>query len=1082
MENQTNNENQIINLSYEELEFILNKITSPNPNKEDISNTNDAIRKYSRNILSVEGFLLQIKNNQRTNIRQLSAVLLKRKLDDHWNKMDSNTQNTIKDFILQLFINEKNYLVLKAIANLIFKIAKQSLINSQWTDLHEFIFADPRKYSQDQAHLFELNLYIISELIESSSYHLKPKLALIKTILEVSINMGSQKMKEYSTKCLGNLVRNLDKEELNSFKDVIPSMFKEIKNFSEETVFHVYEVLCEFHINSLDIFENYLIDIIQLTIWFLNNNEYSGNTKLVLSEFLMMLGEYKKKIFIKDDYAVLRSVIEVGYKMLSTNTEVEEDSDDGQLSDYSIGSRMIEYLSKVISSKHVFPVFTSYIQKLLNSNDCYERRAAITSFGLIAEGCNMKISEILEDIVNTLVNSFLNDPAVIVKSASIISMDKLTQHCPEVCEFHAKVIPMLIQGLSAKEEEVVENSLIELNYFCRSLDLELEEYVGELLPRLIYLLENHKSVKVQENCLFALASVIGNAQGLISQTLFPILETCKSIILHRKNDDEEELRANALDCVAQISFVIKMELFAPYKDFFTAFAVDCVKSNKYILQDSGFTYFNTLSGIMGDSFADFLPDLMNIAFQILQDDSGITETKDKDEFGFDSDSEDEDNDKIGNVYINEDFVDAKCSAVLAIAHFAKACPKHFLPYIEKVFIQFEELWNHVHDNVNLELIMAYENLLIALDDAEEKINGVENNVNQDPLYKKAWVSHVFPKFEKVVEDSDIKEEVSKVLECIYHIIDHFGKNLFVNNNTLERIMNISKTLLDYQAACQLKNNDEDEDEDDSDYDEQILGKTVDIFLIISEKIGNEFHEYFAKIFASLKKYLNIKKSEQDRSSAFGCFADVLKHCTVSTKFYLPTLLTAAEENMKKNLKKKDEELFRHIAYLLGILFQSDPEVSKVYLTQTLSMLQTIYENSSKTAKDNVIASLCNISIALSLNFESDLFAKMVETVMTNIPLKHDSLENPTVLKFICYLTNKLDMKGYEMYFANILNTLKSLVLNEIKCGTTKQILKDIKAYLEILNQNEVLRNAIEKFIASMTDAEKERFINTIRNA
>jgi hypothetical protein len=1081
MEETNTNDNQVINLSYEELEFILNKIASPNPNKEDIMNTNDAIRKYSRNILSVEGFLLQIKNNPNIKIRQLAAVLLKRKLEDHWNKMEANAQTTLKDFMLQLFINERNYLVLKAIANLIFKIAKQSLINNQWTDLHEFIFADPQKYSQDQAHLFELNLYIISELIESSSYHLKSKLALIKSILEVSINMGSQKMKEYSTKCLGNLVRNLEKEELNSFKDVIPIMFKEIKNFSEDTVFHVYEVLCEFHINSLEIFENYLDHIIQLTIWFLNNNEYSGNTKLVLSEFLMMLSEYKKKIFIKDNYLLLRSVIEVGFKLLATNNEVEDDTDDGQLSDYSIGSRIIEYLSKVITSKHVFPIFTTYIQKLLTSNDAYERRAAITSFGLIAEGCNMKVSEMLEDIVNTLVNSFLNDPAVIVKSASIISMDKLTQHCPEVCEHHAKVIPMLIQGLSAKEEEVVENSLIELNYFCRSLDLELEDYVGELLPRLIFLLENHKSVKVQENCLFALASVIGNAQGLINQTLFPILDTCRSIIMNRKSEEEEELRANALDCVAQIAFVIKMDLFSPYKDFFTAYAVECVKSNKYILQDAGFTYFNTLSGIMGESFADYLADLMTIAFEILQDDSGITECKEKDEFGFDSDSEDED-DKIGNVYINEDFVDAKCSAILAISQFAKSCPKQFLGYVEKVFVQFEELWNHVHDNVNIELIMAYENLLVALHDAEGTLNGEENTTTVERIYKKAWASHVFPKFEKVVEDSDIKEEVSKVLECIYHIIDHLGKNLFVNNNTLERLMNIAKTLLDYQAACQIKNNDEDEDDEEADYDEQILGKTVDIFLILSEKIGNEFHEYFAKVYPSLKKYLGSKRTEQDRSSAFGCFADVLKHCTVSTKFYLPTLFTAAEENVKKNLKKKDEELFRHIAYLLGIFFQSDPVASKDYLIPSLTLLQTIFENSTKTAKDNVIAALCNLSMSLGLTFESELFSKMVETVMTNIPLKHDSLENPTVLKFICYLTDKLDMKGYEIYFENILVTVKFLVLNEIKCGTSKQTLKDIKAYLEILNQNEVLRNAIEKFISSLNDSEKERFVNTIRNA
>ena len=65
MEETNTNENQIINLSYEELEFILNKIASPNPNKEDIMNTNDAIRKYSRNILSVEGFLLQIKKEKR---------------------------------------------------------------------------------------------------------------------------------------------------------------------------------------------------------------------------------------------------------------------------------------------------------------------------------------------------------------------------------------------------------------------------------------------------------------------------------------------------------------------------------------------------------------------------------------------------------------------------------------------------------------------------------------------------------------------------------------------------------------------------------------------------------------------------------------------------------------------------------------------------------------------------------------------------------------------------------------------------------------------------------------------------------
>ena len=41
---------------------------------------------------------------------------------------------------------------------------------------------------------------------------------------------------------------------------------------------------------------------------------------------------------------------------------------------------------------------------------------------------------------------------------------------------------------------------------------------------------------------------------------------------------------------------------------------------------------------------------------------------------------------------------------------------------------------------------------------------------------------------------------------------------------------------------------------------------------------------------------------------FGCIADVLKHCKVSTKFYIDILITACDENIKKNAKKKYEDL------------------------------------------------------------------------------------------------------------------------------------------------------------------------------
>lgn len=419
---------------------------------------------------------------------------------------------------------------------------------------------------------------------------------------------------------------------------------------------------------------------------------------------------------------------------------------------------------------------------------------------------------------------------------------------------------------------------------------------------------------------------------------------------------------------------------------------------------------------------------------------------------------------------------------MAITNFAKACPKQFVVYLKDVFGSFEMLWGYVHDNVNLELIVAYEALLICMNEAEGAINNLEGmQAHDETLAKKAWAGDIFPKFEKIIEESDLKEEVAKVLESIYGIIDHFGAELFRNNNTLDRIMVLSKSLLEYKAVCQTKN--EDEDDEDIDHDEQILGGIVDLFLIISEKLGNDFHTYFTQVFTCLKKYLSPQRSESDRSMVFGCMADILKNSKTSVKFYISLLFGSIEENMKRNMKKKHDDLFRHMAYLLGILFDSDPETSKEYFNSTMNYLQTIFENGGKTSKDNVIAAISRITVALNLNQSNELYGKIIDTVLSNSPLQNDPFENPTLLKFVIYLSDKMDITTFGLYFDKIMGILKILVLNEIKCGTSKQIFKDIKSYLELLNNNEIIKGYIENYVAvNLNDQERDRFVNSIRNA
>ena len=88
-------------------------------------------------------------------------------------------------------------------------------------------------------------------------------------------------------------------------------------NFTEETILHIYETLCDFHVNSLWFFDESWDTIMVLTIKFLNSDEFSGNSKLVLSEFIQMISENKKKLFTKNNCGYLRSIIEVGFKLAS---------------------------------------------------------------------------------------------------------------------------------------------------------------------------------------------------------------------------------------------------------------------------------------------------------------------------------------------------------------------------------------------------------------------------------------------------------------------------------------------------------------------------------------------------------------------------------------------------------------------------------------------------------------------------------------------------------------------------------------------------------------------------------------------
>ena len=1078
----------INNLSNENILELLQILSTPNPSPDQLSLSQNILQKFIKIPQSINTFLYHLSSNPNSNIRQLSALMLYKSIEQNFDDLPEEKKDEIKKKVLELYSKEKVNLVLKSIGIAIYKICKKNLLEDKWDYVLDTVFTSPEKYIQGQEKLFEINLHIIADLVGSVNTLLKDKekISQIKKILSTAFSQGNNQMKEYATECLGYLIQNLDSDYLDIFKDLADFLFKDLKSCDEKVISKVYETLCDCRLDILNFF-NDIEEPTKITIELLSKPDLKNNIKSMMAEFINMIAQYKKKIFTKNDCKYLKQLLILSVEFI--NSEENEQSDniieEDSLCLFNIGLAIINLLTRTISSKKTFPFLIEIIKKYINSTRPLERRGAIAIIGEMSEGCAVPMKDNIEDIINLLINTFSNDLNEKVKGQCIIAMDYLSQFCsPEINEYYDKIIPMLLQGIYSKSEDIIEKSLLEINYFFSLIDFEMEDYLNmnselniKLLNKIIELIKTTKNGSIQAKALTALGAVVVNGHNLNTDILIPILTSLQIITKTKNTANDQKLIGNTLDCIGNILVVIKKEKFNDeLEQYFNKFAFECIKSPIYDLQLGGLSYFSALAEIKKENFSPMLNDIMIYVEKIIKDKSGIVEkAKDTEELK-DPDSDEEDMEGNDEVYWNQDFMEVKSISLKCLAIFAKSCPKIYLDkFYDFTLEQLDFFSTYINENLFFEVGDLYEAMLISL-----------SEIKSDKEVNDFWINEVLTHYESFINETDDEELVGHIFAKMYNIIQHFGKNIFIDktknelNTSLDRIINLTLKLLRTELPCQIKNKDAEEAE--YEHEEDIFDSIENICVCLSEKLQDDFHNYFNIIYPELSKYLKPTFDEESRQHAFGIIAEVLRHTKISIKFHCDQLFQDINKNLSGKKKVKDNEnLFRHIAYLIGVLFSGDCEASKKYINQGLQNLQYIFEKTKKEGKDNVIAALCRLIMAYQYNKTNfPLFDKSLETIMNNLPLKYDNNENLTVLDFFIYSIEMLDLTQYEKYLNNIMKTLHCIVIFDSKCETKKEDLDKVKGYLTKLNQNDTIKNIIENIIAKeFTPAEKEKFVKNL---
>ena len=367
-----------------------------------------------------------------------------------------------------------------------------------------------------------------------------------------------------------------------------------------------------------------------------------------------MVAQFKKKIFTKNDCKYLKQLLILSIEFI--NSEENEESpniiEEDSMCLFNIGLVIINFLTGTISSKKTFPFLIEIIKKYINSSRPLERRGAIAIIGEMSEGCSVPMKDNIEDIINLLINTFMNDADEKVKGQCIISMDFLSQFCsPEINEYYDKIIPMLLQGTYSKD------------YLNMNSELNIK-----LLEKIIELIKNSKNGSIQAKALTALGAVVTNGHNLNIEILIPILTSLQIITKTKNTPNDQKLIGNTLDCVGNILVVIKKEKFnQELEQYFNKFAFECIKSPVYDLQLGGLSYFSALAEIKKEDFAPMLNEIMTYVDKIIKDESGIVEKGKENEELKDPDSDEDEMEGNDELYWKTNYIGIKISWKLKLS-------------------------------------------------------------------------------------------------------------------------------------------------------------------------------------------------------------------------------------------------------------------------------------------------------------------------------------------------------------------------------------------------------------------------------
>ena len=361
------------------------------------------LRNVARDANVVPALLTHARGDPDPQVRQLAAVVLKRRVLGHWPRLDRETQEHVKNILLDGVVKEPVGLVRRSIADVVSKVAKATVPMGQWNALPEFLAQCTQ--SPEEAHR-DVAFVIFASLTETIVHQMTQHFATLGGLFRNGLNDASLKVRVAALKAVLSLVTNASGEpdEVKIVSGLVPQILATARNAiqmpgEEENAALAFEVLDELIETLPKALSGHVPEVVAFCVECASSPELATVTRWLALDVVSFLARHKPKALLRAKLVqpLLRSLCPLVGEPKESDLAGEDDIDEEreeELQVQTVAARLVDLLALKVPARHVMPEVLAFAAAALNSensgdaqSDAKRRHAAVAVLGIVCEGC-----------------------------------------------------------------------------------------------------------------------------------------------------------------------------------------------------------------------------------------------------------------------------------------------------------------------------------------------------------------------------------------------------------------------------------------------------------------------------------------------------------------------------------------------------------------------------------------------------------------------------------------------------------------------------------------------------------------------